>query len=180
MGQDLVAVDATCARVMGLRPERMTFLQMAGEFLGNVEAGSIEQRGERSGAVPDAVSVLAAVRRPQGVVLSHQLFLTATVYFRADRADRPADKGSMASFLSAVSKAPPGTRFELVERSRRAGWSVPDLEVAVDSATRKKGLLGREGLADGGGLVIAPTNAVHTFFMRFPIDIVFVSRAGRS
>ncbi len=47
MGQDPVAVDATCARVMGLRPERINFLRMAGEFLGNVEAGSIEQRGER-------------------------------------------------------------------------------------------------------------------------------------
>ncbi|MBK5297496.1 MAG: DUF362 domain-containing protein [Vicinamibacteria bacterium] len=47
MGQDLVAVDATCARVMGLRPERMGYLQMAAEFLGNLEAGSIEQRGER-------------------------------------------------------------------------------------------------------------------------------------
>jgi len=46
MGQDLVAVDATCARVMGLRAERINFLRMAGEFLGNVEAGSIEQRGE--------------------------------------------------------------------------------------------------------------------------------------
>ncbi len=86
----------------------------------------------------------------------------------------------MASFLSAVSKAGPGTRFELVlEPSGRV--VVPDLEVAVDSATRKKGLLGRDGLADGCGLVIAPTNAVHTFFMRFPIDIVFVteSRRGR-
>ena len=84
----------------------------------------------------------------------------------------------MASFLSAVSKAGPGTRFELVaEPSGRV--VVPDLEVAVDSATRKKGLLGRDGLADGSGLVIAPTNAVHTFFMRFPIDIVFVTRAGR-
>jgi uncharacterized membrane protein (UPF0127 family) len=81
------------------------------------------------------------------------------------------------AFLSAVSKAGPGTRFKLVaEPSGRV--AVPDLEVAVDSATRKKGLLGRDGLADGSGLVIAPTNAVHTFFMRFPIDIVFVSRAG--
>ncbi len=42
-----MAVDATCARVMGLRPERMTFLQMAQEFLGNLDAGRIEQRGER-------------------------------------------------------------------------------------------------------------------------------------
>lgn len=83
----------------------------------------------------------------------------------------------MASFLSAVTKAPAGSRFELVqEPSGRV--VVPDLEVAVESATRKKGLLGRDGLSEGAGLVIAPTNAVHTFFMRFPIDIVFVSRAG--
>jgi uncharacterized protein (DUF362 family) len=47
MGQDPVAVDATCARVMGLRPERMNFLRMAGEFLGNGDASVIEQRGER-------------------------------------------------------------------------------------------------------------------------------------
>jgi uncharacterized protein (DUF362 family) len=47
MGQDPVAVDATCARVMGLRPERINFLRMAGEFLGNADASVIEQRGER-------------------------------------------------------------------------------------------------------------------------------------
>ena len=47
MGQDPVAVDASCARVMGLQPERMTFLQMAHEFLGNLDSGRIEQRGER-------------------------------------------------------------------------------------------------------------------------------------
>lgn len=55
---------------------------------------------------------------------------------------------------------------------------MPELEVAVASATRKRGLLGRDGLPEGSGLVIAPTNAVHTFFMRFPIDIVFVTKAG--
>jgi uncharacterized membrane protein (UPF0127 family) len=83
----------------------------------------------------------------------------------------------MASFLAAVTTAAPGTQFELVlEPSGRV--VVPDLEVAAESATRKKGLLGRDGLADGSGLVIAPTNAVHTFFMRFPIDILFVTRAG--
>jgi uncharacterized protein len=84
----------------------------------------------------------------------------------------------MASFLAAVSKAGPGTHFELaLEPSGRV--AVPELEVAVESAARKKGLLGRDGLADGHGLVIAPTNAVHTFFMRFPIDIVFVTRTGQ-
>lgn len=84
----------------------------------------------------------------------------------------------MASFLSAVNTAPPGSEFELIEQGS-GRVVVANLEVAVDSATRKKGLLGRDGLPDGVGLVIAPTNAVHTFFMRFPIDIVFVSRAGR-
>ena len=47
MGQDPVAVDATCARLMGLRPERVTFLRMAGEFLGNAGERAIPQRGER-------------------------------------------------------------------------------------------------------------------------------------
>ena len=88
-----------------------------------------------------------------------------------------ADKRPMASFLAAVTDAAPGTQFELVlEPSGRV--VVPDLEVAAESATRNKGLLGRDGLADGSGLVIAPTNAVHTFFMRFPIDILFVTRLG--
>ena len=83
----------------------------------------------------------------------------------------------MASFLSAVGKAAPGTAFELtLESSGRV--VIPDLEVAVESASRRKGLLGRDGLPDGSGLVIAPTNAVHTFFMRFPIDILFVTKAG--
>ena len=62
----------------------------------------------------------------------------------------------------------------------RTGRPVAEaLETAFDSATRRKGLLGRDGLPPGVGLVIAPTNLVHTFAMRFPIDILFVSRDGR-
>ena len=56
---------------------------------------------------------------------------------------------------------------------------VPDLTLAIDSASRRKGLLGREGLPEESGLIIAPSNAVHTFFMRFPIDIVFLNRDGK-
>ena len=52
------------------------------------------------------------------------------------------------------------------------------LEGAFDSASRNRGLLGRDGLAPGTALVIAPSNAVHTFGMRFPIDIVFANREG--
>ena len=39
-----------------------------------------------------------------------------------------------------------------------------------------RGLLGRDGLAQGEGLLIKPCGSVHTFFMRFPIDVVFLDR----
>lgn len=46
MGQDLVAVDATCARIMGLEPEKIPYLRMAGEFLGYTSLASIHQVAE--------------------------------------------------------------------------------------------------------------------------------------
>lgn len=52
------------------------------------------------------------------------------------------------------------------------------LEVAGDSASRRKGLLGRDGLEPGHAVLIAPTQGVHTFGMRFPIDIVAIDRDG--
>jgi uncharacterized protein len=52
------------------------------------------------------------------------------------------------------------------------------VEAAFDSASRKKGLLGRDGLARRHAIVIAPSNAIHTFFMRFPIDVVFAAKDG--
>jgi uncharacterized protein len=52
------------------------------------------------------------------------------------------------------------------------------LEGAFDSKTRKRGLLGRDSLPAGHALIIAPSNMVHTFFMRFPIDILIVRRDG--
>jgi uncharacterized protein (DUF362 family) len=45
-GADPVAVDATAARLMGLDPARMPYLETAGTFLGNVEDDRIEQIGE--------------------------------------------------------------------------------------------------------------------------------------
>jgi uncharacterized membrane protein (UPF0127 family) len=41
-----------------------------------------------------------------------------------------------------------------------------------------KGLMGRAGLADDGGLVLPRTRGVHTHFMRFAIDVVFYDKAG--
>lgn len=42
--------------------------------------------------------------------------------------------------------------------------------------TRMRGLLGRRGLARGEGMLFRGTGSVHTLFMRFPIDVVFLGR----
>ena len=46
MGTDVVAVDATCARVIGLAPGRLSYLESASAFLGNLDDARIDQRGE--------------------------------------------------------------------------------------------------------------------------------------
>lgn len=53
------------------------------------------------------------------------------------------------------------------------------VEVADHGAKRRKGLLGRKGLAQGEALWIRPCEAVHTFFMQFPIDLVYLDRDMR-
>ncbi|HUD15250.1 MAG TPA: DUF192 domain-containing protein [Terracidiphilus sp.] len=50
------------------------------------------------------------------------------------------------------------------------------LEVADSGPKRNKGLLGRKALAAGGGLWIIPCESVHTFFMQFSIDLVYLDR----
>jgi uncharacterized protein len=52
-----------------------------------------------------------------------------------------------------------------------------ECEVARSFLARGRGLMGRQGLAEGAGLLIEPCSSVHSFFMRFPIDVVFADRA---
>jgi uncharacterized membrane protein (UPF0127 family) len=54
-----------------------------------------------------------------------------------------------------------------------------DVEIARDSTSRRRGLLGRDSIATDQGLVIAPCQGVHTFGMRFAIDVVATDRLGR-
>jgi uncharacterized membrane protein (UPF0127 family) len=71
----------------------------------------------------------------------------------------------------------PGARFGLWNlRANRpiASRLIP----AFDSASRRQGLLGRAGLSAGDALVLAPCSAVHTAFMRFPLDLLFLDRTG--
>jgi uncharacterized protein len=48
--------------------------------------------------------------------------------------------------------------------------------VADTPLTRLRGLLGRKELPAGEGLLLHPAPAIHTWFMRFPIDAVFLDR----
>ncbi len=52
------------------------------------------------------------------------------------------------------------------------GEVLASLEVAADRPSRRRGLTGRDGL--DGALLIERARSVHTFGMRFPIDVAFV------
>ena len=61
----------------------------------------------------------------------------------------------------------------------RTGASIASLvEFACTRADRRRGLLGRDALDVSAAMILAPCAAVHTIFMRFPIDVVFVDRDG--
>ncbi len=51
-------------------------------------------------------------------------------------------------------------------------------KVAHRMLPRMKGLLGRKSLATDEGILIRPAPSIHTLFMRFPIDVAFLSRQG--
>ncbi len=50
------------------------------------------------------------------------------------------------------------------------------IEIADSSAQRRTGLLKRSGLERGEGLWIVPCESVHTFFMKFAIDLVYLDK----
>ena len=69
-------------------------------------------------------------------------------------------------------------RFRVTNLTRQV--EIADcIEIADRGERRRKGLLGRSGLAAGEGLWIVPCEAVHTFGMQFPIDLVYLDRAAR-
>ncbi len=67
-------------------------------------------------------------------------------------------------------------RLTNLTRNVEIGGSI---EIAGSGERRRKGLLGRSGLAAGEGLWIVPCEAVHTFGMQFPIDLVYLDRKNR-
>ena len=67
-------------------------------------------------------------------------------------------------------------RVVQVHNLRTRGTVASCVEVADRGRARTRGLLGRQALGEDEGLWIVPCEAVHTFGMRFAIDLVFVDR----
>lgn len=55
-------------------------------------------------------------------------------------------------------------------------WLPFRIRSALDPRERARGLIGRRGLGVDEGLWISPCKQVHTFRMRFPIDVAFLGR----
>ena len=83
----------------------------------------------------------------------------------------------MKSFLSPLLRQTPVPLALTNVRNNRI--VAQTILTAFDSESRRKGLLGRDSLEDGSALIIAPCQAIHTFSMRFAIDVLFVSKDGR-
>ncbi len=65
-------------------------------------------------------------------------------------------------------------------RNQTRGTVLGDaVELADTSEKRRTGLLKHERLEPGHGLWIVPCESVHTFFMKFPIDLVYVDKRNK-
>ena len=64
----------------------------------------------------------------------------------------------------------------LVSNKTRNTVLADSADVADSSAKRRTGLLKHDRLAPGQGLWIVPCESVHSFFMKFPIDLVYLDR----
>ncbi len=53
------------------------------------------------------------------------------------------------------------------------------ITVADSLGARIKGLLGKTGLEDGQGLLIKPCSSIHMFFMKIPLDVLFLTKDSR-
>jgi uncharacterized membrane protein (UPF0127 family) len=76
-------------------------------------------------------------------------------------------------------RALPSRKVGALHNSSNPRVVAGSVELAVTSATRRRGLLGRTGLTPGHAILIAPCSSIHTWFMQFPIDVIFVKRDGR-
>lgn len=65
--------------------------------------------------------------------------------------------------------------LQLINKSKN-NLIVKNLFLANSFWSRMKGLMWKKDLTEDEGLVLVPCNSVHSMFMRFPIDLLFLSR----
>jgi uncharacterized protein len=83
----------------------------------------------------------------------------------------------LARFFAVREPGPPEfLRAQNLTRNAEIGGRI---EIAGTAGRRNKGLLGRAGLNPGEGLWIVPCEAVHTFAMKFAIDLLYLDKAQR-
>ena len=66
----------------------------------------------------------------------------------------------------------------MLMNARTGGVVANVVELADTRAARRRGLLGRESLDPASAIILLPCFSVHTAFMKFPIDVVFIDREG--
>lgn len=74
---------------------------------------------------------------------------------------------------------PPTKEYLRVSNPARQSVLGDRIGVADSTLTRFVGLMGRRSLAPGHGLLISPSNGVHTLWMRFSIDVLLLDREHR-
>jgi uncharacterized membrane protein (UPF0127 family) len=84
---------------------------------------------------------------------------------------------SLVTETQTAAAAPRSRRAKHVVLVNQDGTVVCDRCTVADTMlARMRGLLGRKNLPPGEGILLRPCPSVQTFFMRFPIDVVFVDR----
>jgi len=69
MGRNLPAVDATCARIMGINPEKIPYLKHASGRIGAIKESNIEQRGENIASAKKEFQLLDYIPAQRGLKL---------------------------------------------------------------------------------------------------------------
>ncbi|HEX9135929.1 MAG TPA: DUF362 domain-containing protein, partial [Nitrospirota bacterium] len=70
MGRNLAAVDATCCRIMGIDPKKVSYLSRANNWLGPIDEGYIEQRGESIISVRTNFNLIDQIPAHRGIRLA--------------------------------------------------------------------------------------------------------------
>ncbi|MBF6600299.1 MAG: DUF192 domain-containing protein [Dehalococcoidia bacterium] len=73
----------------------------------------------------------------------------------------------------------PAMRQFSVRNADRDAVLAPRARLASSYIDRFLGLMGRKGIEHGGGLLLTRSASIHSFFMRFRFDAVFVDRENR-